>query len=638
MKTLYRSTLSLSFLAAFNLNAQEVPFQNKGVCKEDKSACVYFSPTDMPVEAVRAYLNSAKKSIRIASYNFSISDYAAVLNAKANNNVKIEFLIDYHNSYSNKTWDDLSPKIERVRIPVLRGGNPQMHNKIIIIDEEVVLTGSANYSPFGLIANFENVIALRDKDVVKKYSAEVTELKALSLKACEIFTDGDCLKGGKNWDSRVHHYLAEGGFLALDLNPQTGCKNLSTSDEGGKGEGLFDSGNQLKPKKLECLKDQELAKKFQALASFTKTSERFVDGGLVSELEGGISKFSSKQTGKIRSFFSPEDNLEMEFQKVLDRALVDPKNSFAYFSTNFITNGGFAKKIKELHDKGVRVRILYDRGRFKDPMFKFQLPTLLGLGFFGSPEIVNQTLQENDLEQEFEPGDFNNKVTVFSNEITTDYGCNHNKFAVIGTPSGLTLINGSANWSGMAMRANDENALVIEDQEIASVYLKEIINQMYTYRYGQNDNLSAFKEEISYLSSYAPCMRALLGYETSCKTKEGTWTPSKISSNIVSLHDVPANPETETVWAWVPQLNDNKGGAVRLYTHEYFGGKWVGTIALAPTWKASFKFFILPANTSPEKGMHLAKWEYGGSGNDRWVDLSNLAFSQIKAQYFWGKP
>ena len=168
---LFATLLTLS--TAFANRTLSLPAHFQGVCTPNKTNCVYFSPTDLPVEAVRAYLKSARKSIRIATYNMSIADYADILMDKANRGVRIEYAVDYKLSFQNKLWPKIDGNhylVTKYRLPVMRGGNPQMHNKLILIDEEtddpVLLTGSANYSYMGLIANYENIFATKDKKII----------------------------------------------------------------------------------------------------------------------------------------------------------------------------------------------------------------------------------------------------------------------------------------------------------------------------------------------------------------------------------------------------------------------------------------------------------------------------------------
>ena len=55
-------------------------------------------------------------------------------------------------------------------VPVRNDGNKQfMHNKIIIIDERYVITGSLNFSTSAEESNDENVIIIDNPDIARLY-------------------------------------------------------------------------------------------------------------------------------------------------------------------------------------------------------------------------------------------------------------------------------------------------------------------------------------------------------------------------------------------------------------------------------------------------------------------------------------
>jgi phosphatidylserine/phosphatidylglycerophosphate/cardiolipin synthase-like enzyme len=58
-------------------------------------------------------------------------------------------------------------------IPVRRDGNPSfMHNKVVIVDERFVITGSLNFSTSAEESNDENVIILDNPEIAALYMQE----------------------------------------------------------------------------------------------------------------------------------------------------------------------------------------------------------------------------------------------------------------------------------------------------------------------------------------------------------------------------------------------------------------------------------------------------------------------------------
>lgn len=630
--------LSLNFIISQRSIALELGEAFQGTCGPKQEFCAYFSPQDLPIEAVRAYLKSAKKSIRIASYNFGIEDYAAILNEKAQAGVKIEYIIDFKLSFDNNVWPKLidHSNITKFRTPVMRGGNPQMHNKLIIIDNEVVLTGSANYSSFGLVANYENVMAIRKSEVIAKYNDEIDELKSLSSVLCHYFAlRGDCEQGPSEWHPDMFELLTKGSFPESSLKPIGKCMELA------KGRGLLNTLNLPSLEAVhECFKNKDFSNKIESFIEKVKSIERYVSGDLTSEKPDYWKIDDKQKIENYRIYFSPEDNIEDQIIQTLDLTLKNPSESFAYVSTNFITNGRIASKLKELSEQGVRLRVFFDRGRFVDEFFRFQIEPLSTLGFFGERETILKRLSELGLEQKYDPSDYKNAVTIFNNELTSDYGCNHNKMAVVGTPDGSVLINGSANWSGSAMRKNGENLMIIKDEAAIAIYLREILSQLLVYRYGQNVESPEFWNEVNYLNAYAPCLKTVLGLNNVCQVEGQNWTPRVISSAILSLEGLPAwvDSQKHSVWVWSPQLNNNRGGAIQLQTHEYFAGRWVGVLPMPLNWNVEFKFAIFPKAHDPNfHGTDGGLWEWEGTGNGRTLTVAPIGVQVIRQRYQWAK-
>jgi phosphatidylserine/phosphatidylglycerophosphate/cardiolipin synthase-like enzyme len=62
-------------------------------------------------------------------------------------------------------------------VPVRQDGNPSfLHDKIIIIDNSIVVTGSLNYSSNADDSNEENVVILDNSEVAALYLQEFDKL------------------------------------------------------------------------------------------------------------------------------------------------------------------------------------------------------------------------------------------------------------------------------------------------------------------------------------------------------------------------------------------------------------------------------------------------------------------------------
>lgn len=689
--------------------------------------CVYFSPDDMPIHAIGDYMLRARNKIEISTYNMDVMEYVPLLKKKLDDGVKVEFGVDFvRSSTANAVWRAMQPhrNLKKYRIPVLRGRMPQMHNKIIIIDEEILIMGSANFSYSGLVANYENVVVVRDRTVVNKFRDEVKEMREQSLAACRLFSqepndrDRGCDTGRETFDSDFKR-LAESGEVNHLLKPEAlqDGNPLKAICEPIRTKGYVDQFSQ--PHKLaeggtyeQCFRDA----RFAQLAEEMSRIERFHDGKSIRDYVtagNDAKRYFSEERGYPRVYFSPEDNvqslLNYELKQTLPRPTGTPApvapapaaapapdtapsivaenivanivptaeddsqrvrvpfriaDSFAYVGTNFITNRSFANTLVDMYNRGVDMLVWFDRGRFEDSMFQQALSVLRPLGFSrgdGSHVVAPAPRTMADEAEvggpEAEPED-QSVLRVFDYQLTGPYGAYHHKFAVVGNTFGVKLINGSANWSSNAVRRNDENLVVSRDEEVSSIFVANYISNLFVYYYAQDYNNVSFQRELRQAIQRLPCVKPLLGIDgaSECtlryaRTRDGQpirWTPGTVFANkAFAVENVPADPNKDNLWAWIPQLNDNRGGFVQFFTHGYAAGRWLATIPLKPGWSFEVKLLKVPKGFNPYAGCGRATlaecipsdaWEWQGFERQRWVHMPQFGVQTVDRVYQWGNP
>jgi phosphatidylserine/phosphatidylglycerophosphate/cardiolipin synthase-like enzyme len=133
---------------------------------------VYFSPHGGCTDAVVRQIAQAKQSLRIQAYSFAIIE-------AQKRGVKVETLLDKSNRtdrYSAATF------LKNQGVDVLIDDQHAIaHNKIMIIDEAVVITGSFNFSKAAEESNAENLLIIRGQpDLVQKYVANYDAHRAHS--------------------------------------------------------------------------------------------------------------------------------------------------------------------------------------------------------------------------------------------------------------------------------------------------------------------------------------------------------------------------------------------------------------------------------------------------------------------------
>jgi phosphatidylserine/phosphatidylglycerophosphate/cardiolipin synthase-like enzyme len=129
---------------------------------------VIFTSEDPAIEpAIVPLVNSATTSIRFLAFSFTDFPLADAMLKRAQAGVSVEGVFD--KTQSGGKGAELGT-LFCAGIPVRQDGNPQfMHNKVIIVDERYVVTGSLNFSTSAEESNDENVIIIDNPDIARLY-------------------------------------------------------------------------------------------------------------------------------------------------------------------------------------------------------------------------------------------------------------------------------------------------------------------------------------------------------------------------------------------------------------------------------------------------------------------------------------
>ena len=121
---------------------------------------VYFSPSGGCTDAILCEINRAKSEILLQAYSFTSQPIAQALIQAQKRGVRISAVLDKSNrgrKYSAATF------LKNMGIPVfIDASHAIAHNKIMIIDNRVVITGSFNFTKAAENKNAENILILDD--------------------------------------------------------------------------------------------------------------------------------------------------------------------------------------------------------------------------------------------------------------------------------------------------------------------------------------------------------------------------------------------------------------------------------------------------------------------------------------------
>ncbi len=132
---------------------------------------IYFSPDDHVANRIATLLRDAKSSIYFMAYSFTADDFGDILRQKARDGLPVAGVMDESQVRSN-TGSEYN-FFKKAGLSVYLDGNPGlMHHKVIIIDQEIVITGSYNFTASAERTNDENVVIFFDKQIAASYLAE----------------------------------------------------------------------------------------------------------------------------------------------------------------------------------------------------------------------------------------------------------------------------------------------------------------------------------------------------------------------------------------------------------------------------------------------------------------------------------
>ena len=112
-------------------------------------------------------IDSAKSEIKVQAYSFTSAPIAKALLGAHKRGVVVEIILDKSQrkqNYSSYTF------FKNAGIPVfIDSAHSIAHNKIIIIDQETVITGSFNFTKAAETKNAENLLIIKSPELAKKY-------------------------------------------------------------------------------------------------------------------------------------------------------------------------------------------------------------------------------------------------------------------------------------------------------------------------------------------------------------------------------------------------------------------------------------------------------------------------------------
>jgi phosphatidylserine/phosphatidylglycerophosphate/cardiolipin synthase-like enzyme len=129
---------------------------------------VCFTPGGNCTDAIVNTLGDAKRTILVQAYSFTSAPLAKALLEAHKRGVQVQVILDKSQRTEKYSSADFLANQE---VPTMIDANHAIaHNKVIVIDGEVVITGSFNFTKAAQEKNAENLLSIRDQALAVQYT------------------------------------------------------------------------------------------------------------------------------------------------------------------------------------------------------------------------------------------------------------------------------------------------------------------------------------------------------------------------------------------------------------------------------------------------------------------------------------
>jgi phosphatidylserine/phosphatidylglycerophosphate/cardiolipin synthase-like enzyme len=129
---------------------------------------IYFTPPAGSAGGLIKHIDASKKTIKVMAYGFTATPLSEALVKAHRRGVKVQLLQDEKSAGNNS---DAVNQLIAAGIEVRSDGKHAIqHNKVMLLDDDIVITGSYNFTKSAEVRNAENIIILKSAYAAKRYA------------------------------------------------------------------------------------------------------------------------------------------------------------------------------------------------------------------------------------------------------------------------------------------------------------------------------------------------------------------------------------------------------------------------------------------------------------------------------------
>lgn len=324
------------FLISGLASAQDTLVLKEGVLELENVAepgdtplygAAYFSPYESLDQRVLAALEEAKpgSTVYMSYYSISFNEYPKMFRKLRDKGVRVRLNLYEKDALAEykKIDDELKAEGFDVElIPNLRNstGYGSMHTKFTVVNNELIVTGSANLSASASLANHEHVVVVKNKALARRYTSEWHEQRRAQRAMRAALTDAEWAHFNTAF-SNPFPAGWKGSTREADLKRELARIDRRTRNPHKLVQGWFSPEDDLQEK---CSREIRKAKKTVHVAMYT-----FVNG-LVNDLVYAANK------GVQVVVIADDHQMDMEFASWVNEKLENTPNIRYVRATNHL--------------------------------------------------------------------------------------------------------------------------------------------------------------------------------------------------------------------------------------------------------------------------------------------------------------
>lgn len=131
---------------------------------------VYFTPPAGAAQAIVRAIDASQREVLVQAYGFTHNAIAQALLRAQSRGVAVRVMLDEKSNHTNRYVIGL---LTEGNVPLRMDGRHAIaHNKVMVLDEQIVITGSFNFTNSAETRNAENFLILKSDELARTYKSQ----------------------------------------------------------------------------------------------------------------------------------------------------------------------------------------------------------------------------------------------------------------------------------------------------------------------------------------------------------------------------------------------------------------------------------------------------------------------------------